>query len=596
MVGMNYYTDSPEWKYLFRNAFDWDQIIPLYYPSFPTSNGFNNKEELLSFFEQILETTGKWSGENLKQRAPALDAEGCAKVNADGSVELLPQILKTYEEAKKLDIFGACADEKYGGLGLPISVGMMVLEQTARACISTSTQLAFFSSIADMLERFCDEETIQRLVPKIVSGELSGSMCLTEPDAGSDVGALRTSADKQSDGSYLLNGTKCFITNAGGGLGFILARIRGAPEGLAGISIFLAEEKLNGKQNYRVTKIEEKMGMHGSMTCEVVYENTIAHLVGQENEGFKIMLHLMNEARISVGLQSIGGIEAALDSAKAYAEVRKQFGKPIMELPLFKRNFQDWETEQDAFRAFMADTISSFDIFQRLDAKKRHTGELNEADTKLYNFHHTITRARTPLVKYTGAEMYGVLSTKAIQAYGGYGYMKEYDVERIHRDCFGSLLYEGTSQIQALMAMKDFIKKVMKNPSKFIQTMMASHPIGHMAAKNEFKKTYINVQYEFQKSFAGLILSCFKPDMGMLEALTQLNHFFSKEYWQDSEKLEKVMIHAETLCQALSMLEIIKVLGKQAAKDPARKGLFDRYLKIAQPRLSAIYHDWKIRN
>jgi alkylation response protein AidB-like acyl-CoA dehydrogenase len=593
---MNYFTDSPEWKYLFRNAIDWDQILPLYYPAFPTASGFNNKEELLGFFEQILEATGKWSGETLKDRARELDETGCARLRPDGSTEVLEPMLKTYAEAKQLEIFGTCVDEKYGGMGLPIAVGMFLFEQTARACVSTSTQLGFFSSIGDMIERFCDQATRDRFLPQLVRGEISGSMCLTEPDAGSDVGSLRTSAVRQPDGSYLLNGTKMFITNAGGGLAFILARIQGAPEGLSGISLFLAEEKREGRQNYRITKIEEKMGMHGTMTCEVVYENTVAHLVGQENEGFKLMLHLMNEARISVGLQSIGGMEASLDAARAYAEVRKQFGKTLMELPLFRRNFQDWETEQDAFRALMADTISSFDIFQRLDLKQRHTGELTEAEGKLFKHHHRIVRARTPLVKYSGSENYAMLSTKAIQAFGGYGYMKEYQVERIHRDCFGALLYEGTSQIQALMAMKDYVKKVMKNPSKFVQSMVSSHPIGTFAERDESKRVYLGVQHEFQKSFAALILRCFKPEAGLIENLTQLNQFFSREYWQDSEKLEKIMTHAETLCQALTLLETIKVLGKHASKDDARRGLFERYLLLARPRLSAIYRDWEIRS
>ena len=590
---MNYY--SNEWKYLFRNAINWDEILPLYFPTFPTPSGYNSKEELLEFFEQILETTGEWAGKTLAPRARELDKEGSATLNPDGTVTVLPTLQKTYDEAVKMDFFATVAGEKFGGLGLPSALGLLIFEQTAHACVSTSTQLGFYTSIADMVERFCDDETAERLVPKLIKGEISGSMCLTEPDAGSDVGSLRTSAEKQADGTYLLNGTKMFITNGGGGLGFVLARIKGAPEGLAGISIFLAEEKLNGKQNYRVTKIEEKMGMHGSMTCEVVYENTIARLVGQENEGFKIMLHLMNEARISVGLQSIGGIEAALDNARAYAETRKQFGKTLVELPLFKRNLEDWETERDAFRALMADTISSFDIFQRLDGKKRHTGELSQAEEKLYKTHHEVTRNRTPLVKYTGAETYATLSTKAIQAYGGYGYMQEYDVERIHRDCFGALLYEGTSQIQALMAMKDYIKKVMKNPSKFVQSILATHPIGSLTERNEFKKAYVGVHHEFQKNFASLILSCFKPEMGVLEALTNLNEFFSKDYWQDSEKLEKVMTHAETLCQALSILETLKVLGRHAAKDASRKDLFYRYLKLADPRLSAVYTDWKVR-
>jgi alkylation response protein AidB-like acyl-CoA dehydrogenase len=593
---MNFYSDVPEWKFLFRNAIDWDTILPLYYPSFPTSNGFNNKEELLEFFEQMLDATGKWTGENVKNRAKELDEVGCAKARPDGSVELLEPIKKTYAEAKGMEVFGACVSEEFGGLGVPVAVGMFIFAQMARACISTSTQVGFYTSIADMVERFCDHETRSRILPQIVKGEISGSMCLTEPDAGSDVGALRTSAELQADGSYLLNGTKSFITNAGGGLGFILARIKGAPEGLSGISLFLSEEKYKGKQNYRVTKIEEKMGMHGSMTCEVVYENTVAHLVGQANEGFKYMLHLMNEARISVGLQSIGGIEAGLDAARAYTEVRKQFGKRVIDLPLFKRNIDDWETEQDAFRALMADTISSFDIFQRLDLKKRHTGELTAAEKKLFDHHHEITRARTPLVKYAGSEMYAILSTKAIQSFGGYGYMKEYEVERIHRDCFGSLLYEGTSQIQALMAMKDFVKKVMKNPPKFLQAMMATHPIGSMAERNEYKKAYVGIQHDFQRNFAGLILSCFKAGDGVLENFTQLNKYFSREYWQDSEKLEKVMTHAETLCQALTLLEVIKVLGKHAAKDPSRKKLFHDYLLLAKPRLAAIYSDWSLRS
>jgi alkylation response protein AidB-like acyl-CoA dehydrogenase len=593
---MNYYSDSSEWKYLFRTAIDWDTIIPLYYPSFPTTNGFNSKEELIEFFEQVLDATGKWSGETLRARAKELDEVGCAKTKPDGSVELSETILKTYSEAVKLDVFGICVDEKYGGLGMPIAISMVVLEQLARACISTSTQLAFFTSMADMLERFCDHETCERLIPRIIKGEISGSMCLTEPDAGSDVGSLRTSAEKRADGKYILNGTKMFITNAGGGFGFVLARVKGAPEGLAGISLFLSEEKLEGKQNYRITKIEDKMGMHGSMTCEVVYENSVANLVGQENEGFKYMLHLMNEARISVGLQSIGGIEAGLERAEDYAHTRKQFGKPIMELPLFKRNFDDWTTEQDAFRAFMVDTISSFDVFQRLDLKLRHTGELSAAEQKLHKVHHTITRNRTPLVKYWGSETYGVLSTKAIQAFGGYGYMKEYEVDRIHRDCFGALLYEGTSQIQALMAMKDYMKKVMKNPPKFVQSMIANHPVGNLTEKNEFKKAYLGLQYDFQKEWGKLLLSSFQnPNTNMLEAITHFGQLFSKEYWQDSAKLDRVMIHAETLCQALSMLEIIKVLGKQAAKDPSRKALFDRYVVLSKPRLQAIYSDWNLR-
>lgn len=593
----NYYTEESEWKYLINNAVDWDTIIPLYYPSFPTAEGFNNKQELIAFYEEILSVNGNWMATKIYPRARELDKVGAGKI-VDGSVVLSEPLLQSYKEASELGVFGTCMSPEFGGMGAPITVGLFMFEQGSRACEATCTQLCFFTSIADMIERFCDHETQQRLIPQILAGQLSGSMCLTEPDAGSDVGSLRTSAEKQADGKYLITGNKIFITNGGGGLGFVLARIKGAPEGLAGISMFLVEEWIDGPNgrvhNYKIGKLEEKMGMHGSPTCEVVYENSVGMLIGKENEGFQYMLHLMNEARISVGLQSLGGIEAALENVKDYAETRKQFGKTLMELPLFKRNYDDWCAERDAFRALMVDTISYFDIFQRLDLKKRHTGELSESETALYKKVFKVTRRRTPLVKMYGAEMYGTLSQKAIQAFGGYGYMQEYDVERIHRDCFGALLYEGTTQIQSLMAMKDLIKIMTKDPGKWMQSMVMSHPLGNiLSGLSTTEKDFRGHQYEFRKHVSGLILRCFKPELGFVESLTQLNKIFSVEVFQQSDKIEKLMTHAETIAWAMTTIEILSVLSKHAAKDPSREALYYAYLKLAKVRLAGIYEDWK---
>ncbi len=599
---MNFYTDSSEWQYLFKNAVDWDTLISLYHPQFPTAEGLNSKEEVISFYEELLSATGKWSGDTLSPRARELDRVGGGKL-VDGHVQTSEPLLKTYQEARELDLFGVTIDSHFNGLGAPITVGLMIFEQVCRACVSTSAQVGFFTSMADMIHRFGDEEMQKKFIPMILKGEISGSMCLTEPDAGSDVGALRTSAQKQSDGTYLLNGSKCFITNGGGGLAFILARVQGAAPGLAGISMFFAEEKLTQpdgghKQNYRITKIEEKMGMHGSVTCEVVYENTVARLVGKENEGFKLMLHLMNEARISVGVQGLGGIEACLHAVREYAETRKQFGKNLIDLPLFKRNLSEWETERDAFRALMIDTISHFDIFQKLDIKKRKTGDLNETETAVFRKAAKITRRRTPLVKYYGAEANATISQKSIQAYGGYGFMMEYDVERLHRDSFGALLYEGTSQIQALMAMKDFVKGLTKNPGKFIQALVTSHPIGSLMNESEFTRSNGAVRYEFRKNFATLLMRCFRPEFnvterGFLDTINQMSQLFKREYWEEAGRFDKLMVHAETLCQALSYCETLQVLTKHANTDAARGPLFHRYLKLVTPRLAGIYADWK---
>jgi len=575
---------------------DWDAIIPIYYPSFPTEEGFNSKEEVISFFEEILSNTGDWTANKIAPRARKLDSVGSGQL-VDGHVQITEPLKELYEEAKNLEIFGLGVSKHYGGLGLPLIVPMIAFGQMNRACISSATQICFFTSIADMIERFGDEASKEKLIPKIVRGEISGSMCLTEPGAGSDVGSLRASATKQADGTYHINGTKIFITNGGGGLGLVLARIKGAPEGLAGISLFLAEEFIdeNGtkKSNYKIGKIEEKMGLHGSMTCEVVYENTKAILMGKENEGFQIMLHLMNEARLAVGMQTLGGMEACLHFMRSYAETRTQFGRPLTELPLYKRNLEDYETERDAFRTLIVDTMSHFEFYQYFDMKERTTNDLSDKEQKLYKEAKKIIRRRTPLVKAYGAETYTLFSQRAIQGLGGYGFMQEYDAERLHRDSFGPLLYEGTTQIQALMAMKDLIKVVMKNPQKYFSVLIYTKTVGALFnGKNEFEKKMFELNYEFKKNLAKLLIKCLRPQLD--KNLANIEKLFNLKSWQEQKGIESLMMHAETLQQALSYIEVLSILAQHAEKDAPRADLFYRYQRLVQPRLAGIYTDWKL--
>lgn len=594
---MNFFSGESENIYLFKNAIDWDSIIPLYYPSFPTEDGFNNKEEVIQFLTELVDATGDWSGGAIHNRARELDKVGSGVVK-DGNTITSEPLQALYNEAKELAFFGMCAETKYGGMGAPAAAQMVSFTQINRACIASATQIGFFSSIIDMIERFCDEEDRERLIPQIVSGELSGSMCLTEAGAGSDVGSLKTTATKQEDGTYLLNGAKIFITNGGGGLGFALARIKGAPEGLSGISLFLVEQYIGEekKQNYKVTKNEEKMGLHGSFTCEVVYENSVAKLIGKENQGFRYMLHLMNEARIAVGLQTLGGMEACVGYAREYAQTRTQFGKPIAELPLMKRNLEDWETQRDAFRALMFDTLSYFDIYQKVDMMKRHHQEIDEKTEKLYQEAVKWVRRRTPLVKYYGAESFTKLSQCAIQALGGYGFMEEYDAERYHRDSFAPLLYEGTSQIQALMAMKDLMKYVMRNPAKFFQTMVAGHPFGGLFTTTTApsQREFHSLQYEFKRNLIRLIVKSLKPDVDYTDPV-EIKKFFNAKNWMAEENFDRLMVHAETICQGLSYLETLRVLSKHAAKDESRLDLFNRYKTLVTPSFQYIYADWKAR-
>ncbi|MEX0797828.1 MAG: acyl-CoA dehydrogenase family protein, partial [Bacteriovoracaceae bacterium] len=390
---------------------------------------------------------------------------------------------------------------------------------------------------------------------------------------------------------------KLFITNGGGGIGFVLARLKGAPEGLHGISLFLCEQEIeeNGekKQNYVIAKNEHKMGLHGSFTCEVVYENSKAKLIGKANNGFRYMLHLMNEARIAVGLQSVGGIEGCLAYARNYAEERVQFGKNLMEHPLYARNMGDWETERDAFRALMVDTLNYFDVYQRYDLWKRQGKELTPEQEKDFNDAKKWTRRRTPLVKMYGAETYTKLSQRAIQALGGYGFIEEYDVSRYHRDSFAPLLYEGTSQIQALMAMKDLMKFIMRNPAKYFTGLVNANPIANFfGAGSEAESRFNAAQYDFKKNFVRLLVRTLRPGTNISDP-KEARKFFNAKEWLKEENVMKLTIHAETITQGLSYLETLRVLMKHATKDESRRDLFDRYYKLVSPRFAEIYEDWR---
>ncbi|MEC7277785.1 MAG: acyl-CoA dehydrogenase family protein [Bdellovibrionota bacterium] len=587
---MNYFSDSSEWQWMFDNAIDWKRILPLYYPQYPTVDGLETEEEVKSFLKEILGGVGEWAGTSVREIGQLLDEQGAGKVE-NGRTINSEALERMVNEARELQVYGITLPQEYGGMELPNAVYMMSQNLLSRSCMCTSTLLGFYTSLGEMLIRYCPKEVADQYVPQIIEGKISGSMNLTEPECGSDLSAMKTSATLQEDGTYLLNGQKIFITNGGGGLAFVLAKVKGDPDTLDGISMFFVRQDHPGKEgaNFVVDKAEEKMGMHGSFTTVVTYEDTIGELVGVQGEGFKYMLHLMNEARILVGIQALGGIEESLDYAENYAKERVAFGKPLTELPLMKRNLEDYATERDAIRALLADTMSWFDIYLKLDNKKVHTGcDLSDEEKKLYDEASMWTRKRTPLVKFYATEAYTDLSKKAVQVLGGYGFIKEYPVERYHRDSFGPLLYEGTSQIQALMALKDTLKYVMKDPKKFFSGMFFKHPTTALInGDNEWSSQYKAVHYRFKKNLVSLVIGCLKPEAW--------KDVFDPKKWQQEERFEELMTHAETLCWALSYTETLRVLCDHANKDSARSDLFMRYHRLIEPRLEAIYKDWEIR-
>jgi alkylation response protein AidB-like acyl-CoA dehydrogenase len=586
---VNYYTDSTEWQWLFNNAINWQTNLDHHIHQFPTEDGIENKEEYVKFLGEILESTGEWCANSVLEIGNLLEQQGAGKV-VDGKTVPSEALTRAIREATELSVFGIPVDQKFGGLGAPVSTYFILLSQISRSCVSTTTTISFFTGMAEMLERYCSEEMKEKYIPMVCEGKISGSMNLTEPAAGSDLSLLKTTATPQDDGTYLLNGEKIFITNGGGGLGFVLAKIQGAPDTLDGISMFFVEQEIEGNPlNFKVEKNEDKMGLKGSFTTVVTYENSKAYLCGEAGKGMKYMFHLMNEARLCVGMQALGGIEFCVDFAKKYADERTAFGKPISELPLLKRFIKDIEVEQDAIRAMAVDTASWFDLYHKLDAKKWETGDLNEKEEKLFKEASYWVRKRTPLIKYYTTEAFVDISKKAIQVLGGYGFMKEYPLERFHRDSFGPLLYEGTSQIQALMALKDIVKHVVKDPGKFIGSLFFTHPsTAIINRENSWSRSFKSTYFRFKKNMTKLIFKSLKPD--------QINKLWDVKEWQTEEGISQLMIHAETLCQALCYTETLRVLCSHANKDVSRIELYENYRRLITPRLEAIYKDWELRS
>jgi Acyl-CoA dehydrogenases len=238
---MNYFTDSSEWQWMFSNAIDWDKILPLYYPTYPTEDGFETPEELKSYLKEILGGVGDWASTSVKEIGSLLDVEGAGEVK-DGLTHPGPALSRMLQEAKELQIFGITLPQKYGGMGLPNSIYMMTQNMLARSCMCTPTLLGFYTSLGEMLLRYCPPEVSDEYIPQIIEGKISGSMNLTEPECGSDLSAMKTTATPQADGTYFLNGQKIFITNGGGGLAFVLGKVKGDPDSLDGISMFFVKQ------------------------------------------------------------------------------------------------------------------------------------------------------------------------------------------------------------------------------------------------------------------------------------------------------------------------------------------------------------------
>jgi alkylation response protein AidB-like acyl-CoA dehydrogenase len=466
---------------------------------------FSNSDYEISDLQMVIEEAAKICEETLLPLNQTGDLEGCVFDN--GSVKAPKGFKEAYENYSKNGWQGIKVDEKYGGQNLPYFINMIVDEMVSSTNLSFGLYPGLTSSAIDAIEKSASQELKDIYLPKLTSGEWTGTMNLTEPQCGTDLGLSKTTAIPQEDNSYKITGTKIFITCGEHDLSkniihLVLARTPNAPEGIKGISLFLVPKILpneNGKigenNSLECGSIEKKLGINASPTCVMHYNEAKGWLVGSVNKGMKAMFVMMNGARLFVGIQGLGISEVAYQSALYYSKERLQ-GKsinsknkadPILVHPEIRKNLIHMKCLNEGIRALMLWVGSQFDIIK------------SSKDQKEKNNSENIIALMTPILKSFSTDVGCESANTAIQIYGGHGYIKDHGIEQLLRDARITTIYEGTNGIQAL----DLVGRKMQinNGALYDEFFNQIHNYINELSTNKDLKNHLEI---FKKSFEDL--------------------------------------------------------------------------------------------
>ncbi|MCD8388326.1 MAG: acyl-CoA dehydrogenase family protein [Bacteroidales bacterium] len=455
----NFYTDNPDLKHHLNHPM-MRKIVELKERNFTDAEKFDyapfNFEDAMDNYDRVLEIVGDLCGGIIADNAEGVDHEG--PTLKDGRVTYASGTQQNLEACRKAGLMGMAMPRRLGGLNFPITPYIMAADIVSRADTGFEN-LWGLQDCAETLYEFGDEDQKQRYIPRVCAGETM-SMDLTEPDAGSDLQSVMLKATKKDDGTWVLNGVKRFITNGDSDIHLVLARSEEGTRDGRGLSMFIYDKR-NGGVNVR--RIENKMGIKGSPTCELTYKNAPCELVGDTRMGLiKYVMALMNGARLGIAAQAVGVSEIAYREALAYAKDRKQFGKAIIEFPAVAEMLSIMKAKLDASRSLLYETARFVDVYKVYEdiAKERPlTGEERQ-EMKLYK---KLADALTPIAKGMGSEYCNQNAYDCIQIHGGSGFMKDYACERIYRDARITSIYEGTTQLQVVAAIRHVLSGTYKN-------------------------------------------------------------------------------------------------------------------------------------
>ena len=579
----NYFTTNHDLVFTFDHVIPWNDVVPVVEEGFRDPAGPRDTAEAVDTYREALTLVGEYAGQDIAARAREVDEAG--GWHNDGPVGVPEPLRKNLQGLQELGVTGLSVPRCYGGEGFPFTVSSMALELIGRACPSTMVQYAFYLSPAMMLVRFAPEELKRKYVPRLARGEISGSVAMTEPQAGSDVGRVATVGVPlvgALDGAWRITGRKQFITNGCGNICIVLARSEAGSNGLDGLSLFLVEREVEVDgwtvENYVVERAERKICLTASPTCGLSFQDAKAVLLGKRGEGWQEILTFMNESRVAVGIQGIGTAQAALEEARQYAAERVQMGKPIREHPLVADMLLDMEATVAALRALAYEATAVYDLTEGL---RREAGHLPEGESRRTALERLIRRQSgylrelTPLVKWFGAEEVIRVCRMAMQIYGGYGVIKDYDVERIMRDSLILPIYEGTSQIQSLMATKDLLKASLGRPSVMLGGTI-SPALAAASFPGSLGRLYRRARTDLNSAIRSLLYDLLKR--GGTEHL--VGHLRGRPVMTE-EQTQYVLLHAERLTAMLAHLHAARLLAQQAQRYPERLPLAERAMRRA---------------
>jgi 3-(methylthio)propanoyl-CoA dehydrogenase len=614
----NFLKDNDDLRYYLDRGVDWDALVSVSEPRFGPG-GFADPDEAKQFYRDSLELVGEIAAEQVAPFALEIDREAVHLEN--GEVVFPPRLQGVFDKFRELELYGLTLPRELGGQNAPMLTYFVGSELLARADVSVMAHYGFHGGAAMAMLLFSIKEGSTHFDPdsgeiaqtrfaeqidEIRRGLANGCMDITEPNAGSDMARLEARAEQAADGSWSVSGQKIFITSGHGKYHLVIARSEQASDaddplaGLGGLSMFLVPayvEQADGTRRRSVTidRVEEKMGHHGSATASLTFENAPAELVGKRGEGFKYMLLLMNNARISVGFECIGLCEAAFRLAQGYAAERRSMGKTIDRHELIADYLEEMQTDIQALRALAVHAGFHEEMAQKLELELLRSPELTPFEKKRIDAelsrHKQAARRATPLLKYLGAEKAIEISRRALQILGGNGYIKEYGAEKLVRDAMVMPIYEGTSQIQALMAMKDTLGAVMKSPQSFVGKL-AQTRWRALSARDGQERRVARIQL--------LSLSAQQQILAKTAGakFREISHRPFSEWpgalfraWDPKRDFSYALLHAERLSRLLADELTAELLLAQARRHPERAELLERWLERAEPRCRHLFDE-----